>query len=127
MVPLDPHSKGTDCHRLGTCSRLLLGTSIIPPQDIWGLCGASTTCIVITRASSKANWVLDMGMLLPAVVHVQTAPSSWDQCWTMPGAGDAGQEGQTHLLVQLFFYGVISSTLRVSDTHPAEAELWVHV
>lgn len=34
LVSLCPHSKGTHCLSLGTCSGLLLGTSIASPQDI---------------------------------------------------------------------------------------------
>lgn len=99
-VILRPHSKGADCHRLGACSGLLLGTSIAPPQDVWGLFGTSATCTVITRASIKANQVFDQGLLLPAMVSMQTAPSSQESCWTMARCWQCRAEGSEMSLVQ---------------------------
>lgn len=132
VVPLWPHSEGTDCPRLGPCSRLLLGTGIAPPQDIWGLRGTAATCTVITRASIKSNQIFDQGMLLPAMVPMQTVPGSQERCWTTARcwqcrAGGSDTSLAQGLLVQLLFcYGAISSILRVSDTHAAQADSWVH-
>lgn len=80
-------------------------------------------CTLISRASSKASQVFDQRMLLPAVLPMETAPGSWESCWTMVRAG-----GSDTSLPQGSWYSCCSAMVLFQVPYgcltPTQQNLW---
>lgn len=88
---------------------MLVGSFQLCDSVICGLRGISTLCTVISRASGKASQVFDQGILLPAVLSMKTAPSSWERCWTMVRPWGCRAGGSDTFLAQGCWYSCCSA------------------